>query len=285
MLISFRLLLAAPAAIVFLMMAHNDVIAATSGSKPGGKIENELKNFLQGVEKNKPLPMPIAPGGKDPHGKLDEEKLLTLALQHLYAGKEAEAVKTLDMGISRNPRFHKFYGLRASIHLSKSRFGSALGDLKEALALNPDDAMLLVHRALAYRGFGSNQQALADLNRAIELKPDMMTAWYNRAALNVKLNQMELAVKDFRKAASIAPKEPAPSFNLAMGLHSLGRKQEAIAEMKRLQGFAPSAEWKRMAASQLKKWNLGKEADEKMPNPHAKKKPAPPHKANNSAKK
>lgn len=275
MLKSLRPALALTAATLVFLALPGAPKAAAPDAKPGGKIENELKSFLDRVEKNKPLPLPAAPGGKDPHGKLDSDKLLNLALQHLYAGKEAEAIKTLDMGISRNPRFHKFYGLRASIHLSKSRFGSALGDLKEALTLNPDDAMLLVHRALAYRGFGSNSQAMADLNRAIELKPDMMVAWYNRAALNVKLNQMEQAARDFRKASEIAPKEPAPSFNLATALAALGRKDEAIKEMKRLQGFAPSAEWKRMAKSHLTRWqnNL---PEEKPANPHMK---ASPHAA------
>lgn len=251
-----------------LLMATGGDLLASSGAKPGTGIENELKSFLKGVEKNKPLAVPPGKGGKDPHGALDADKLLDLALRHLYAGKEAEAIKTLDMGISRNPRFHKFYGLRASIHLSKSRFGSALGDLKEALALNPDDAMLLVHRALAYRGFGNNSQAMVDLNKAIELKPDMMIAWYNRAALNVKLNKMDMAVKDFRKATEIAPKESVASYNLAMALEAAGKREDAMKEMTRLLGFTTSDHWKKTARSQLNKWKTNAGPDEKPKSPH-----------------
>lgn len=231
------------------------VLAAPESPSATDRLEQDLKTLLnEGGAK-----APAGQQSSDPHGGLSEEQILQIALRHLHEGRADEALKSLEMGLAQYPRFHKFYGLRGSIYLSQSSFGSALGDLKAALDLHPDDPVLLVHRALAYRGFGSNTQAMADLDRAIELKPDMMTAYYNRGALKVKMNRLPLAEPDFRKAVELDPDAAEPAFNLAMLLKALGKTEEAIAEMERLAATTEDENWKSLARSHAERWTKGAE--------------------------
>ena len=88
-------------------------------------------------------PKPRGPHGQqDPHGDLDPERLIKVALQHDREGRYELALKTLAEGIARFPDAAQLYGVRASLRLRNQQTSLALSDLEKAVELEPDDAAI-----------------------------------------------------------------------------------------------------------------------------------------------
>ena len=118
------------------------------------------------------------------------------------------------------------------VQLSMSQYSSAVSLLSEAIALDPDNALLYINRAVARaemidyiasfaqhdrinidseRNFTgrtrvySYDEAIDDLTKAAELAPDVAYIYYNRANLHAYSGDMPAAYEDYTKALELAP--------------------------------------------------------------------------------
>lgn len=118
------------------------------------------------------------------------------------------------------------------VQLTLSQYTSAVNLLSEAIALEPDNAMLYINRAVARaemidyiasfadddrididseraftgrRRVYSYNEAIEDLTRAAELAPELAYIYYNRACLYAYEGDMPAAFDDFTKALELAP--------------------------------------------------------------------------------
>ena len=208
-------------------------------------------------------PKPSGPHGQqDPHGGLDPERLIKVALQHDQEGRYELALKTLAEGIARFPDAASLYGVRASLRLQNQQTSLALSDLEKAVELAPDDAAIRVNRAQAYRAFGRLDEALSDLDVAVQSNPDLVPARFNRGALLYARGDFDKALADFEHCIAVDPHAPAPYFNRASTYWELGRSDEALADLQRFVDLADDAEWKKAAEDLMQNWKtaLSREA-------------------------
>lgn len=196
--------------------------------------------------------VPVTPGrphakSYDPHGKLDPETQIQIALQHKAEGRPQEALHTLSQASDRYPDNARVFAVRGSLLLEQGRVAPALADLEKSVRLEPNDAEALTNRAQAYRQFGRMDQALADLDRAIGLQPDLLAARFNRGAMRYGNRDFEGALEDFDHCVALDPHLPGPYFNRAAVRDALGDQEAAIRDLERFLQISDNADWNRQA--------------------------------------
>ena len=87
----------------------------------------------------------------------------------------------------------------------RRNFRTAYEEYGAALALTPDDAVLLSNRSLAYLQAGRLSPALADAERAAALAPGWSKAAYRRGACLQRLERYEEAAAAFERAEELEP--------------------------------------------------------------------------------
>lgn len=198
---------------------------------------------------------PVGPHGQhDPHGALDPERLVKVALQHDREGRREQALKTLAEGIAKYPQAARLYAVRASLRLQMQQVSAALQDLERAVTLAPDDASIRVNRAQAYRAFGRHDEAMADLDKAVAIAPDLIAARFNRGALAYAQNEFDLALADFDHCIAVDPHTAAPYFNRASTYWELGRQADALRDLDRFIELTDNPEWRASATELKERW-------------------------------
>lgn len=91
--------------------------------------------------------------------------------------------------------------------LSAGHMLQAIRLYSEGLEYQPNNAILLSNRALAYIKVENYGLAQQDADRAIEADPNYAKAYYRRASANFALNHFKAARKDFRMVVKLAPKD------------------------------------------------------------------------------
>jgi tetratricopeptide (TPR) repeat protein len=81
----------------------------------------------------------------------------------------------------------------------------AKADFDAALALNGDDADLLIDRAEAFAALNKYWEAIDDLNRAIELAPKRPDAYVYRGSAYRAVDALDLALEDIERGLAIEP--------------------------------------------------------------------------------
>ncbi len=187
----------------------------------------------------------------DPHGKLDPETQIEIALKHKAEGRPQETLHTLSMAIDKHPDHARLYALRGSLLLEEGRVSPALADLEKAVTLVPTDAEALTNRAQAYRQFGRTDRALADLDQAIAINPDLLPARFNRGALRYGNRDLDGALEDFDYCIALDPHLPGPYFNRAAVRDARGEKDAAIADLERFLQISRNEAWNAQAREML----------------------------------
>lgn len=187
----------------------------------------------------------------DPHGELDPQTQLRIALRHKAEGRPQEAVRTLSMAIDKHPDQARLYAVRGSLLLEQGRIAPALADLEKAVKLDPQDAEALTNRAQAYRRFRRIEQALADLDRALEIDPELLAARFNRGTMRYESRDFEGALSDLDQCVTLDPHLPGPYFNRAVTHDALGDKQAAIHDLERFLQISTNDAWNQQAKDLL----------------------------------
>jgi tetratricopeptide (TPR) repeat protein len=89
-------------------------------------------------------------------------------------GKDREALELIDRAIEIAGSHPSLLDTRAVVYLQMGKPEQAIGDLREALTLNPQKPLLYVHLARAHQMSHRQEEARKALQRAVELgmKPE-----------------------------------------------------------------------------------------------------------------
>ncbi len=235
------------------MLASAFVIAAPL---PGAAQDREPASTPSNGPDAAPTPVPVRPGrphgaSYDPHGKLDADTQIEIALKHKAEGRPQETLHTLSMAIDQHPDHARLYAVRGSLLLQEGRVSPALADLEKAVTLDPADAEALTNRAQAYRQFGRTDRALADLDRAVALDPDLLAARFNRGAMRYVERDLNGAREDFDYCIALDPHLPGPYFNRAAVRDALGERDAAISDLERFLQISQNEVWNAQAREML----------------------------------
>lgn len=117
----------------------------------------------------------------------------------------------------------------------------AIADFDAALALDPENADVLIDRAQAHATAGDYWDAIADLDKAVALAPGDGLAHALRASAYRHVDVPELALKEAERAVALAPEDPIAVLARANARADLGDRKGARADWRTVVDLAPGS--------------------------------------------
>jgi TolB-like protein len=158
-----------------------------------------------------------------------------------YAKSSSEMADTLaqaDVAVRRAialaPKLGSAYAELALIEQDRFHFANALRSMKQALALSPNDPLVLPSAIYLTRYFGSPQKALEFADRLIALDPLEGVNYSRRADVLVTLRQYPEAIQSARKSLDLTPDRTFAHQLIGDSLVLMNRPTEAQAEYSKV---------------------------------------------------
>jgi len=141
------------------------------------------------------------------------------------SNKVEEVVANFQLAVDKYPTCVEVYALYAKVLQEKADTEGADEMYKKGIELNPDNANLIVHRALlALQKTGDVDRTMAEIDRAIKVDEKCEFAYETIGQIEIQRDNMEEAVKAFDKAI------PLVNTELEMA-HLFGLRESAYAKM------------------------------------------------------
>jgi len=153
------------------------------------------------------------------------------ALQN--SGNKVEAEKHALAWLKENPKDVGFRMYMGDLASATSSFGQAATYYQSALALQPNNALILNNLAWA-AGQTKSPKALEYAEKANELAPNQPAIMDTLAVLTAEKGDTGKAIELLRKAVSLAPQAASIQLNLAKILIKAGNKDDARKELEAL---------------------------------------------------
>lgn len=112
-------------------------------------------------------------------------------------------------------------------------FVRALKEFKRALALAPDDPIVLNNLGAALSLLGRDKDALAACERALLRNPDHSITLHNLGVSLAQLHRYDEAVTAYDRALELIPDDPYTLANRGLALAHLGQSAEALTALDR----------------------------------------------------
>lgn len=119
-----------------------------------------------------------------------------------------------EKNLETEKRSEKYPGAASEVNLYNSRgynsyekgqYDLAIADYNRALAIDPNDPMVLANRANAYARKGNLDQAISDYSKAIEINPKDPSVYHDRGNAYGKKGNFDQAISDYDKVVEIDP--------------------------------------------------------------------------------
>jgi tetratricopeptide (TPR) repeat protein len=186
-----------------------------------------------------------------PPGAVEARARLVLGSVLLARGDAASAAPHLlaaERGLAHRPETHE---LLADLALAEGDRARAMGCLRFALELDPDDVRAMANLGALEREAGRREAALGLLERACRLDPRDAGALANLALVLHDLGRVDEAVGAVARAVSLQPSNPRLRLHAATLLLRSGRTAEALAHLEHVAGSAAASEAQRAASRRL----------------------------------
>lgn len=162
-------------------------------------------------------------------------------VQLLQTGQFQLLVKQAGECTGRWPASAAIWHLLALGHLSLGNPVNAIGPLRKASKLSPDDPQIHDHLGAALLQTGKKHDALKVFEHLARLTPASPQAHINVASLANDLCEWRTAERHCMQALSAAPNSAEATFNFARSKRGIGKTAEAIANFMRAAELAPHA--------------------------------------------
>lgn len=124
----------------------------------------------------------------------------------------------------------KFYIERGIAAYRSGDFLGAIGNVDEAIWLDPDDAQSYNIRGNAWDDLGVSDRALADYDRAIRIDPNNPAVFHDRAILWQRKGELDKALVDLDRAIRFSFAETNIYCDRGLVWYQKGRHERAIAD-------------------------------------------------------
>jgi putative PEP-CTERM system TPR-repeat lipoprotein len=182
----------------------------------------------------------------------EPEAYLALASRYNRSGNHAQALKTCDELILRNPTYAPAYFTQGLFLDVQGRKKDAITKYLAAIAQSGSYAAPLNNLAYLYLdGFGNNKEALQLAERAVALEPGNPRIMDTVGYALLKNNRHQEAIKILEKALKQLPEDPEVNYHLALALRATGEKKQAVERLQialRTEGFAGVQQVKNLLA-------------------------------------
>jgi len=208
-------------------------------SELGAQLERERERKLSALGTQRTLPSGEGLSAGDQQALASANE----AMKSIDAKNYPDAVASLDQAVSHaqgQVLKSNLLGLRGVVKNALSLQNSALIDVNEALAIQPDKIEFLNLRAQIYHDLDKWSEAKDDLRRIISLKPDNANAWHALAHIHLKHEKDDeaKAVEEFSRALTIKPDYADALIERAQARMLLGEHVPASADLERAMALA-----------------------------------------------
>jgi len=159
-------------------------------------------------------------------------QLLDEASGAMAGGELARAEAALAAVLALVPDSIEALRLSGQLHQLCGNHAQAVAVLRQALAQDPRDALVLVGLGVSLQSQGEGEAALSALQRACELAPDFAPAWFNLGRLFQLQGRPAGAITALHRALDIDPDHLAARLVLASAQASLGAEAPAAANYR-----------------------------------------------------
>jgi serine/threonine-protein kinase len=146
----------------------------------------------------------------------------------------AQAASAARRAIALAPRLGSAYAELALIEQDRFNYANALQYIDRALALSPDDPLVLPSAMYIRRYLGDPRRALRLADRLVELDPLNPVTFTRRADVLIAMRQFPAAIESARKSLELAPGRSYPHQLIGDSLVLMNRPNDALAEYKKV---------------------------------------------------
>ena len=147
-------------------------------------------------------------------------------LRHLE--KYDAALRAFDRAIALAPKNGRAYGLAGAVCLRKNEPQKAVGYLRKAVELEPDEKNHWLNLGVAYRKTGKTEAAIGTYRKALGQFPGDAMLLNNLGVALRKARKYDEAIRAHERAVDAAPSDAAYTRNLAIAYRGAKRYQRAI---------------------------------------------------------
>ncbi len=182
----------------------------------------------------------------------DERSWLALASTHADTGSLADAVRTLEKGVSAIPEAGELRWRLATLLVRLERVGDALVHFTEAERLTPVSGQAAVHQAAATSATLQQDvlSAVAAADRRVRANLNDAGAHRDLASLYLKQGRQDEAFAELAIAAWLDPDDPLTFVTLGHSLMAERRDEDAVAALERAVSLQPDLRDARYALAQ-----------------------------------
>ncbi|MBA2125804.1 hypothetical protein DLM45_06135 [Hyphomicrobium methylovorum] len=166
----------------------------------------------------------------------------------LRARKEyAESIKYFTRAISvlgkNDPRYWGYYYARGTSYERLKNWTAAESDLKKALALAPDQPLVLNYLGYSWVDQGKNlKEGMKLIEKAVQLKPDDGYIVDSLGWAHFRRGNYKEAVRFLERAVEIKPEDPTLNDHLGDAFWKVGREREARFQWSQALSLEPEPE-------------------------------------------
>jgi len=166
----------------------------------------------------------------------------------LRARKEyAEAIKYFTRALAalgkHDPRYWGYYYARGTSYERLKNWPAAETDLKKALALAPDQPLVLNYLGYSWIDQGKNlKEGMRLIEKAVQLKPDDGYIVDSLGWAHYRQNNFKEAVRFLERAVEIKPEDPTLNDHLGDAFWKVGREREARFQWSQALSLNPEPE-------------------------------------------
>ena len=180
----------------------------------------------------------------------DEDALMALGNADRDAKKFDEATETYTRAIAASTKPEKvewpLYYFRGISYERDKQWPKAVADFKKALALYPDQPLVLNYLGYSWVDRGENlDEAFKMLHQAVEARPSDGYIVDSLGWAYYKLGKYDEAVKELERAIDLKPGDPTINNHLGDAYWRIGRKLEAHFQWNHARDLGPEADEKK----------------------------------------
>lgn len=180
----------------------------------------------------------------------DEDALLALGNAERGDKKFAEAAQTYTKALEASKKPEKLewplYYFRGISYEREKKWDKAIPDFRKALALYPDQPLVLNYLGYSWVDRGENlDEAFKMLHKAVELRPSDGYIVDSLGWAYYKLGKYEESVKELERAIDLKPGDPTINDHLGDAYWRIGRKLEAHFQWNHARDLGPEPDDKK----------------------------------------
>lgn len=158
---------------------------------------------------------------------------VAIALDHLRAGRQDDAIKRLRKALRENPdNVDALHTLAQAYWGEEQRRSDIEALLRRATELAPRHVGAWILLATLLHDTNRPEEAIACYEKAVEIEPGNASAWSGLGADYAQVGDMERSAAAYARSLGLEPGRPGIHMSRAHALKSLGRQDEAVREYR-----------------------------------------------------